>query len=145
MPWIVNFDGTVCQIGYVHYLKNEAFTGLSFLVCVLLPFLPYQSCTRRKELCVIPLYVANRWNFSRTSPKCSARFYPPTMKKVFVSSRKRSACSSSPVTNPVATQFTDVTELAEASKNRSSARLHFFRTAFWLCLEERSKLKERSN
>jgi hypothetical protein len=38
MPWIANFDRTVCQIRYVRHLKNEAFTGLSSLVCVLLPF-----------------------------------------------------------------------------------------------------------
>jgi hypothetical protein len=36
MPWVANFDRTVCQIDSLRYLKNEAFTGLSFLVCVLL-------------------------------------------------------------------------------------------------------------
>jgi hypothetical protein len=36
MPWIANFDRTACQLDCLRYPKNEAFTGLSFLVCVLL-------------------------------------------------------------------------------------------------------------
>jgi hypothetical protein len=36
MPWVANFDRTVCQIGSLRQSKNEAFTELYFLVCVLL-------------------------------------------------------------------------------------------------------------